>query len=845
MATRETPTTPPRGAPPRVASELHATPTRIAATTAELSAHSPPRPSMNASKPQGARCEPSTTRTATAVATAQGDATPSDALNPEKPAEPVALLWLALAIACFLLSAHPLVAPSFAVALAAGAATALLSGAAATAIVCLVVFTAMLALPMARDAAGRATSARLATHSHDAVYLNAAQQKRHRSRCAAIASSRPLVVRGVVDCSEARRWKGFTLLAKVIEACPAQVAAVPLDGADGRPAATDLFDATVIDQIRGTTGRPWGPHAAMLDVGARAVASRGLSATAYSRTVMCIGDSALVSLWTPEGAPLMRASPRLSDGGGTAALVADRKHVVANHPAPVTINLSRGDLLVVPAMWWADVSSRAPRAGVVVCGATVPSGADTSTTGRLFAAIEGVRCTRVPRGIKPSNVDDQSMAALPVAAPRGTVEFPSVAQADGPDAAGAATAGADGPHTPARGDDVTLPTSVNYFISRQCNYKVRGRPTTRAMMCISYCSAPSRLIRCVWCCIPRRCPARSALHMYRRAQPWQCEFCYHTTINEDPPLPLEDAKRGMRMLQEAGMAKLNIAGGEPFLQQKFLRELCAYVRGELGVNITIISNGSLIRRQHFGWIKKYVNVLGISCDSFSDGTNRIIGRYNPKKTSEEGAHRRKVFQVADWCREFNVKFKLNTVVNKFNWDEDMTEPVRRLAPARWKVFQVLLLKGENSGEGGDKRDARPLLIHKTQFERFVQRHADAGLCPVAEDNDTMQNSYLLFDEKLRPLDCSSGAKTPGDSLLDVGVEEAVRQARFDRETFEKRGGVFDWSGAQESSQLAELIAGSRGVSGGASGEATATGTCGAAAGCGPSTVSRPNIALDW
>ena len=30
------------------------------------------------------------------------------------------------------------------------------------------------------------------------------------------------------------------------------------------------------------------------------------------------------------------------------------------------------------------------------------------------------------------------------------------------------------------------------------------------------------------------------------------------------------------------------------------------------------------------------------------------------------------------------------------------------------------------------------------------------------------------------------------SLLEVGVEEAVRQAGFDRQTFEKRGGVYNW-----------------------------------------------------
>ena len=45
--------------------------------------------------------------------------------------------------------------------------------------------------------------------------------------------------------------------------------------------------------------------------------------------------------------------------------------------------------------------------------------------------------------------------------------------------------------------------------------------------------------------------------------------------------------------------------------------------------------------------------------------------------------------MRDWCEEYNVLFKLNTVVNKFNYQEDMVEPLKKLNPVRWKVFQCL------------------------------------------------------------------------------------------------------------------------------------------------------------
>jgi radical S-adenosyl methionine domain-containing protein 2 len=44
-------------------------------------------------------------------------------------------------------------------------------------------------------------------------------------------------------------------------------------------------------------------------------------------------------------------------------------------------------------------------------------------------------------------------------------------------------------------------------------------------------------------------------------------------------------------------------------------------------------------------------------------------------------------RVREWCTEFNVLFKLNTVVNRFNVDENMQEIVNEINPIRlihWK-----------------------------------------------------------------------------------------------------------------------------------------------------------------
>ena len=40
------------------------------------------------------------------------------------------------------------------------------------------------------------------------------------------------------------------------------------------------------------------------------------------------------------------------------------------------------------------------------------------------------------------------------------------------------------------------------------------------------------------------------------------------------------------------------------------------------------------------------------------------------------SHLESLSRVRDWCREYSVLFKVNTVVNKHNYMEDMNENIR-------------------------------------------------------------------------------------------------------------------------------------------------------------------------
>ena len=291
-----------------------------------------------------------------------------------------------------------------------------------------------------------------------------------------------------------------------------------------------------------------------------------------------------------------------------------------------------------------------------------------------------------------------------------------------------------------------IPRSVNYFISRVCNYS--------------------------------------------------CKFCFHTAKN-DRILPLARAQEGLCLLKEAGCEKMNFAGGEPFMQPKFLGELCR-TSAEMGMAVSIISNGSLVSPRWMDEYARYVDILGVSVDSFVPTTNAAIGRGG----DAHNRHAQRMMRVRDMCSRHDVLFKLNTVVNRLNFEEDMNDQIAALDPYRWKAFQVLLLEGENTG-GKSLRDARALVISRSEFDAFCARHAERPQL-IPEPNDVMQNSYLLLDEALSFLNCAGGGKTPSRSILDVGVDAALTEAGFDEGKFEERGGVFEWRRPRAQAGAAEL-----------------------------------------
>lgn len=259
----------------------------------------------------------------------------------------------------------------------------------------------------------------------------------------------------------------------------------------------------------------------------------------------------------------------------------------------------------------------------------------------------------------------------------------------------------------------------------------------------------------------------------------RCHFCFATFEDVPGQLSTPDALRIIDALSDAGVEKLNFAGGEPTLHRG-LGALVGHARVR-GFVTSVVTNGARLgalleaHARDLDWV-------GLSVDSGSEATEVALGRGTGRYVASAVA-------LADRCRAEGVRVKLNTVVTALNADERLHELVRRVRPERWKVFQVLPMAGQNDGR------VEPLLISREAFQRFLDAHADLAdedLAPVGEDNDAMRGSYLMIDPEGRLFDNAEGRHRYSDPVLSVGLKAALAQVGCDLGRFEARGGRYAW-----------------------------------------------------
>ncbi|KAB0628445.1 radical SAM protein [Acinetobacter gandensis] len=218
--------------------------------------------------------------------------------------------------------------------------------------------------------------------------------------------------------------------------------------------------------------------------------------------------------------------------------------------------------------------------------------------------------------------------------------------------------------------------------------------------------------------------------------------------------------------------RLNLVGGETFLYEKQLRNIISLSK-KYGFKLSAITNGSLFNSDNIEFIAQNFSSIGISVDSLNKDTNLMIGRSSKKKVFDY----QETLLAINQMREINpnLDFKINTVVNKLNFSENLSDFIQQVKPRKWKVFKLLPIYSDK------------LEIQDHEFYSFIKTHAHLSEIMSIENNDDMTESYLMIDPLGRffqnGIERGYNYSSP---LCEVSADFALKQINFDTNKFISR-----------------------------------------------------------
>ena len=260
---------------------------------------------------------------------------------------------------------------------------------------------------------------------------------------------------------------------------------------------------------------------------------------------------------------------------------------------------------------------------------------------------------------------------------------------------------------------------------------------------------------------------------------YACRFCFAQNLGKKE-LTLEEGKELLRKLADAGIEKINFAGGEPLLHPN-LPEYCHEAKS-LGLTVTIVTNGSRLDEKMIASLKGNVDWIGLSIDSCLDTVEAELGR-------GRGNHVSQAITAAYLIHEAGIRLKVNTTVTALTWQENMSPLIRMLRPDRWKVMQMMTIDGENDVSGAG------LSVSNVQFRYFAEQHRslclDSGIYPVFESADDIEDSYFIItpDGHVKSDKGKKITLYELDDVLAMGIDNFINPGKY-----VERGGIYDWKG---------------------------------------------------
>lgn len=265
----------------------------------------------------------------------------------------------------------------------------------------------------------------------------------------------------------------------------------------------------------------------------------------------------------------------------------------------------------------------------------------------------------------------------------------------------------------------------------------------------------------------------------------RCGFCFakfedvKRTVLPKGHLPKNEAIETIQYLAEYGFSKITFVGGEPTLCP-WITELIQFAKSK-GMTTMLVSNGTKLTDEFLSENKPNLDWIAISIDSLNKGTNKEIGRVIKGNGVGEVYYKNLFGRI----KEYGYKLKINTVVNRYNINEDISGFVNHINPQRWKVFKVLPIEEQNS------LDFDKFKVSNEEFLTFLKTHEKVSSL-IKESNEDMTGSYIMIDPAGRFFDNTNGKYRYSSKIIEKGVNSCLSEIEINYSRFIDRKGLYNW-----------------------------------------------------
>lgn len=236
---------------------------------------------------------------------------------------------------------------------------------------------------------------------------------------------------------------------------------------------------------------------------------------------------------------------------------------------------------------------------------------------------------------------------------------------------------------------------------------------------------------------------------------FKCKHCF--VERQGKELSLENIKIIIDKIVEFSKdrkikIRINLAGGEPLIS-KNIQSIIDYIFSK-GLEVSLITNGYYLTEEFIKENQIKLSMIGMSIDSLCIDTNVKIGRCEKNQALTEN----QMIEKCLWVKNAGLKLKVNICISKLNVEENLSDFLGKVRPDRIKILRVLC----------DHNPAlKYLSITNDEWTKTKERYVEET--SIFEDNDFMQNGYLIIDSEGNL--SKNNLHLNNNSLLSKNVDE--------------------------------------------------------------------------